>query len=68
MERGSPVAKRRRSLGTRIVVSFLVFALVISAAFTGVSFVFLFNVEDIFIERSLERQATLSLARYRQKR
>ena len=66
MERRRPSIKGRGSLGTRIVVSFLVFALVISAAFTGVTFVFLFAVEDTFIERSLERQARLSLSQYRQ--
>ncbi len=65
MDRRSPAVNRRGSLGTRIVVSFFVLALVISAAFTGVSFVFLFTVEDTFIERSLERQANLSLAQYR---
>ncbi|MEO1234820.1 MAG: HAMP domain-containing sensor histidine kinase, partial [Myxococcota bacterium] len=47
-----------------VLVSFVGFGLIVSALFTGLSFILLLTVEDTFIARSLEAQAKLSVSRF----
>lgn len=48
--------KKTRSIGRQVIVNFCLFAVVISAAFGLMSFLFLFTVEDEFLNRELAQE------------
>lgn len=48
--------KKSRSIGRQVIVNFCLFAVLISAAFGFMSFMFLFTVEDEFLDRELRQE------------
>jgi len=59
-------SRKYHSLSRRIVAQFCIFTLVLSAMFSSLTFILLYNLEDNFIEREVSQEADYLIAQYQQ--
>lgn len=58
--------QKYHSLSRRIVAQFCIFTLILSAVFSFLTFILLYNLEDNFIEREVVQEADYLIAQYQQ--